>query len=189
MTNTADKLVKEVTIMSLKSSLSMKAAFLAIAMLISASVAVPVLAQDGIKVLERDAAKVLVPEGFYFEGQSAPTQMRNSGVAVIGEKRRVIVGLVDTSGYSADVAAKYEGFFITDSAVKVGGKELGTGAYGFGFTRDGKMNIHDVGGKTILTAETRDDSDLKRPRPLMLMVVTGELRFYKGRTYAVVSAN
>jgi len=146
-------------------------------------------AQDGVKVLERNEAKTFVPAGFYFEGQSAPTQMRNTGVATIGEKRHVIVGLVDTSGYSADVAAKYEGFFITDSKVKIGGKKLGTGAYGFGFTRDGKINIHDVGGKTILTAETKDDGDLKRPRPLMLMMVNGELRFYKGRTYAVLAAD
>jgi len=146
-------------------------------------------AQEGPKVLERDDAKVFVPVGFYFEGQSAPTQMRNSGVAVIGEKRHVIVGLVDTSGYSADIAAKYEGFFITDSPVSIGGKKLGTGAYGFGFTRDGKLNIHDIGGTTILTAETKNDDDLKRPRPLMLMTEGGELRFYKGRAYAVISGD
>ena len=172
----------------MRSELSKKAAWFAVA-LFSIATVTAVAAQDGVKVLERNEAKSFVPAGFYFEGQSAPTQMRNTGVAVIGEKRHVIVGLVDTSGYSADVAAKYEGFFITDSKVKIGGKKLGTGAYGFGFTRDGKINIHDVGGKTILTAETKDDAGLKRPRPLMLMVVGGELRFYKGRTYAVLSAD
>jgi ethanolamine utilization protein EutA (predicted chaperonin) len=175
--------------MYLKFDLSAKAAMAAIALLLIAGSAYTAAAQDSVKVLEGSAAKVFVPTGFYFEGQSAPTQMRNSGVATLGEKRHVIVGLVDTSGYSADVAAKYEGFFITDSDVEIGGKKLETGAYGFGFTRDGKINIHDIGGKTIVTAETRDDADLKRPRPLMLMVVNGELRFYKGRTYAVVAAD
>lgn len=166
---------------------SAKKIIMALAMLVAAGTAANAWAQDGVKVLERDEAKILVPEGFYFEGQSAPTQMRNSGVAVIGAKRHIIVGLVDTSGYSADIAAKYEGFFITDSPIKIGGKALGTGAYGFGFTRKGEIDIHDISGKTILTAETREDPGLKRPRPLMLMVEGGELRFYKGRTYAVLS--
>lgn len=165
---------------------TVKTAFVTAALLLAAF---SVSAQDGIKVLERDEAKIFVPEGFYFEGQSAPTQRRNSAVAVLGEKRHVIVGLVDTSGYSSDIAAKYEGFFITDSAIKIGGKTLPTGAYGFGFTRKGEIDIHDIGGKTILTAETREDPGLKRPRPLMLMLEGGELRFYKGRIYAVLSAD
>jgi hypothetical protein len=164
---------------------SVKLISLSIALLIAV---VSVSAQSGARVLDRDDAKLFVPEGFYFEGQSAATQMRNSGVAILGEKRHVIVGLVDTSGYSADIAAKYEGFFITDSPVKIGGKTLATGAYGFGFTRKGEIDIHDIGGKTILTAETKEDPGLRRPRPLMLMMEGGELRFYKGRTYAVISA-
>jgi hypothetical protein len=175
--------------MNMRMDLSARVASVMVAVAFIAGFAVSAAAQDAVKVLERNEAKIFVPSGFYFEGQSAPTQMRNTGVATLGEKRHVIVGLVDTSGYSADIAAKYEGFFITDSKVKVGGKKLGTGAYGFGFTRDGKVNIHDVGGKTIVTAETKDDPDLKRPRPLMFMVVNGELRFYKGRTYAVISAD
>lgn len=165
---------------------SVKLITLSIALLIAV---VSVSAQSGARVLDRDDAKLFVPEGFYFEGQSAATQMRNSGVAILGEKRHVIVGLVDTSGYSADIAAKYEGFFITDSPVKIGGKTLATGAYGFGFTRKGEIDIHDIGGKTILTAETKEDPGLRRPRPLMLMMEGGELRFYKGRTYAVISAD
>src|SRR5215207_105016 len=73
----------------------------------------------------------VVPTGFYFEGQSAPTQMRNSAAARFGPRHHVIAGMVDTSGYSVEVRAKYEGFFITDAAVVVEGQELQTGAYGF----------------------------------------------------------
>ena len=80
---------------------SVKLITLSIALLIAV---VSVSAQSGARVLDRDDAKLFVPEGFYFEGQSAATQMRNSGVAILGEKRHVIVGLVDTSGYSADIA-------------------------------------------------------------------------------------
>lgn len=138
-------------------------------------------------VLSKAKARKVVPRGFYFEGQSAPTQYRNSFVARKGAKRNVIVGLVDTSGYSSDIAAKYEGFLITDSKVWIGGKALPTGAYGFGFTNDGKLNVHDVGGRTILTAATRKDNGLRRPRPLMLKLSDDGLRFYKGRTYLVIS--
>ena len=54
------------------------------------------------------------PQGFYFQGLSAPTQTRNSAAARWGKDRHVIAGLVDTSGYSTEVRAKYEGFLITD---------------------------------------------------------------------------
>ena len=55
----------------------------------------------------------------------------------------MIAGLVDTSGYAADVRAKYEGFFITDAPVAINGSNLETGAYGFGFSNDGKLQILD----------------------------------------------
>jgi len=51
----------------------------------------------------------------------------------------VIAGLVDTSGYAADVREKYQGFLITDSPIRIGGSELGSGAYGFGFSNDGRF--------------------------------------------------
>src|ERR1700749_3504066 len=93
----------------------------------------------------------LTPQSFYFKGQSAPTQMRNTAAAQLGADRFVIVGLVDTSGYSADVRAKYEGFFITDSPIKINGESLATGAYGFGFSNDGKMRVMDLGGNDVMT--------------------------------------
>ena len=82
--------------------------------------------------------------GFYFQGRSATTQIRNSAAARFGSNRYVIAGLVDTSGYAADVRAKYEGFLITDSAIKINGVALGVGAYGFGFTNTGKLAILDL---------------------------------------------
>jgi hypothetical protein len=130
----------------------------------------------------------VVPTGFYFEGQSAPTQMRNSAAARFGEKRHVVVGMVDTSGYSADVRAKYEGFFITDSAIRVGGEELAAGAYGFGFTDDGKFNLFDVGGRQILSAGTTSDRALRRPRPLMMTKDGAQVRLYSGRSFVVIAA-
>src|SRR5258706_15927039 len=107
-----------------------------------------VIGQDSVTVLVGAELTRVVPPGFYFEGLSAPTQIRNSAAARFGTKRFVVAGLVDTSGYSTEVRAKYQGFFITDSPITVGGKDLSTGAYGFGFSDDGKFNVLDVGGNT-----------------------------------------
>jgi hypothetical protein len=138
-------------------------------------------------VLTGAALTRVVPTGFYFEGQSAPTQMRNSAAARLGEKRNVVAGMVDTSGYSTEVRAKYEGFLITDSGIEIGGETLPVGAYGFGFTDDGKFNVFDVGGNQILSVNAASDKDLRRPRPLQMIKATDELRLYSGRSYVHVS--
>lgn len=131
----------------------------------------------------------LVPNSFYFKGQSAPTQMRNTSAAKLGAERYVIVGLVDTSGYSAEVRAKYEGFFITDSPIKINGESLPTGAYGFGFSNDGKMNVMDLAGNDVLSVSSTNDKALRRPRPLMMTASEQGIRFYSRRDYVVITAN
>jgi hypothetical protein len=131
----------------------------------------------------------LVPNSFYFKGQSAPTQMRNTAAAKLGPERFVIVGLVDTSGYSAEVRAKYEGFFITDSPIKINGESLPTGAYGFGFSNDGKMHVMDIAGNDVLSVSSTNDKALRRPRPLMMTSSDQGIRFYSRRDYVVITAN
>lgn len=138
------------------------------------------------EVLNETSAARIVPTSFYFAGQSAPTQIRNSAVARLGKDRYVIAGLVDTSGYSTEISGKYEGFFITDSPVNIGGKKLGIGAYGFGFSTDKKLHIFDLSSKEIMVVETKADTDMKRPRPLMMTVAEGGVRFYKGKNYAFI---
>jgi hypothetical protein len=145
-------------------------------------------AQDAVTVLAGAELTRVVPPGFYFQGLSAPTQMRNSAAARFGSKRYVIAGLVDTSGYAADVRAKYEGFFITDSPIRINGTSLGTGAYGFGFSNDGKMQILDLAGNQVLSVSTIKDGALKRPRPLMMMKSADGVRFYNGKDYVTITA-
>jgi len=144
-------------------------------------------AQDRAVVLAGAELSRVVPPGFYFQGLSAPTQMRNSAAARLGKNRYVIAGLVDTSGYAADVRARYEGFLITDSAITINGSDLGTGAYGFGFGNDGKLNILDLAGNEILSVSTRKDKQMKRPRPLMMTRSGNDVRLYSGRDYAVIA--
>jgi hypothetical protein len=96
--------------------------------------------------------------------------------------------MVDTSGYAADVRARYEGFLITDSAITINGSELAVGAYGFGFSNDGKLNILDLAGKELISVSTTKDNQLKRPRPLMMTKSGDGVRLYSGKDYAVIAA-
>lgn len=144
-------------------------------------------AQERGTVLTGKELTRVVPTSFYFQGQSAPTQVRNSAAARFGGNRYVIVGMVDTSGYAADTRAKYEGFFITDSAIEINGHDLKIGAYGFGFSNDGKMNLLDLSGKEILSASTTKDTSLQRPRPLMMTKSGAGVRLYSGRDYVMIT--
>ena len=157
------------------------------AALLSLALPAVAMAQAWPKILEGDELTRVVPSSFYFEGQSAPTQMRNAAAVQFGAQRFTMAGLVDTSGYSSEVQAKYVGFFITDSPITVGGARLPTGAYGFGFAAGGWMNVMDVGGRRVLSVRARNDAGLPRPRPLMMMNARNGLRLYAGRSFVVIS--
>jgi hypothetical protein len=147
-----------------------------------------VMAQGGAAILTGADLTRVVPTGFYFQGLSAPTQMRNSAAARFGTDRYVISGLVDTSGYSADVRAKYVGFLITDSAITLNGESLPSGAYGFGFPTEGKMTVMDLAGKDLLSVPVTSDKALRRPRPLMMSSDPSGVRLYAGKDYVVIAA-
>src|SRR5437667_11643822 len=74
-----------------------------------------VIGQDSATVLVGAELTRVVPPGFYFQGLSAPTQMRNSAGARVRTKRFVVAGLVDPCGCAPDVRAKDEVVLITDS--------------------------------------------------------------------------
>jgi hypothetical protein len=158
------------------------------AMVLVASSAILARAQETVTILEGPALTRVVPAGFYYQGLTAPTQMRNAAAARFGEKRYLIAALVDTAGYAADVRAKYEGFFITDSPIKINGTDLNIGAYGFGFSSDGKMQILDLAGNQVLSTTTSKDNELKRPRPLMMTKAGDGLRFYNGKDYVSITS-
>lgn len=158
-------------------------------LVLTGSIVLGAVVQDKPTVVTGPDLTRLVPTSYYFKGQSAPTQMRNTAAAKLGAERFVIVGLVDTSGYSAEVRARYEGFFITDSPIKINGESLPTGAYGFGFSNDGKMNVMDIAGNDVLSVSSTNDKALRRPRPLMMTASEQGIRFYSRRDYVVISAN
>jgi hypothetical protein len=168
-------------------SRSISAALAAFAMLlILPGFRIPGAGQGFPVILSGSDLTHVVPVDFYFSGQRAPTQMRNSAAARLDANSLVIAGLVDTSGYSSEVKGKYEGFLITDAPIMVEGSELGTGAYGFGFSADAKMNIFDISGKKILSVAAHKDDALKRPRPLMMNANSPGVRLYDGRSYVTL---
>ena len=156
--------------------------------LVLLAITVSATAQDRATILTGTELTRVVPTSFYFQGLSAPTQMRNSAATRFGTTRFVIAGLVDTSGYSADIREKYVGFLITDSEITLNGTSLPAGAYGFGFGTEGKLTVMDVGGKDLLSVDITNDKALRRPRPLMMAADPGGVRLYNGRNYVVIAA-
>ena len=152
------------------------------------AITVSATAQDRATILTGTELTRVVPTSFYFQGLSAQTQMRNSAATRFGTTRFVIAGLVDTSGYSADIREKYVGFLITDSEITLNGTSLPAGAYGFGFGTEGKLTVMDVGGKDLLSVDITNDKALRRPRPLMMAADPGGVRLYNGRNYVVIAA-
>jgi hypothetical protein len=130
-----------------------------------------------------DVEKVF-PAAVYYCGQSAPAQIRNSGGVKFGDGHYVLASLVDTSGYSTGVAAKYQGYLITEVPITIGGKHLPVGAYGFGFLDGDRLLVTDLGGNDVLTAHTAKDTAMTRPRPLEVTDdPAGGFRLYAGRNY------
>jgi len=147
-----------------------------------------VVAQKGQPgLLNSDDLKHAVPSGYFFEGQSAPVQLRNSAGFRTADSKLVLAGLVDTSGYAADIQQKYEGFFITETKISVAGSALDPGAYGFGFTKDGKFLVMNVAGSELLNTASSSDK-LAHPVPLKMMQDGDGYRLYHGKNYVVVKA-
>ena len=124
---------------------------------------VRMVAQDSGTVLKPADTQKLLPASLYYKGQSATTQFRNSGGVKFADGFYVLATLVDTSGYSSDVSAKYQAYFITEIPIKIGGETLPAGVYGVGFIAGGKFVVTDVGAHDLLTENSKTDEGLKRP--------------------------
>lgn len=147
------------------------------------------VAQSGANTVLKPADLVkLFPATVYYCGQTAPVQMRNTGGVKFADGHYVLAGLVDTSGYSSGLAAKYQGYLIAEVPLTIGGKHLPAGAYGFGFLDGGKFLVTDLGGHDVLSAHSATDAAMSRPRPLEVTVdPAGGFRLYAGRAYVEFS--
>jgi hypothetical protein len=145
-------------------------------------------AQGSDTVLKASDTQKMLPASVYYRGQSAPTQLRNSGGVKFGDGFFVLATMVDNSGYASDVQAKYQAYFVTEVPIKVGDQNLAAGIYGIGFVADNKFVVTDVGAHEVLSVATTDDAGLKRPTPLQVMADPGGgFRLYAGRRYVKFS--
>jgi hypothetical protein len=160
----------------------------AVALAVMVMMPLTLRAQGGDTVLKPADMQKLLPAAVYYKGQSAPTQLRNSGGVKFSDGYFVLATLVDNSGYASDVAAKYQAYFVAEVPLKIGGQNLPAGVYGVGFIAGDKFVVTDVGGHDILTASSATDQAMKRPMPMQVMAdPAGGFRLYAGRRYVSLS--
>lgn len=142
------------------------------------------LAAGSDAVLKAADAQKMLPSAVYYKAQSASVQMRNSGGVKFADGYYMLAALVDTSGYSSDVASKYQAYLLTEVPLKFNGKTLPAGAWGIGFIGGNKFVVTDIGAHDVLTTSYATDEAIKRPTPLQVLAdPAGGFRLYEGRKY------
>jgi hypothetical protein len=145
------------------------------------------LAQQGSKhLLSADELKKAVPAEFFYRGQKASVQLRNAVGFQLADGKMALAALVDASGYSTAIQQKYQGMFITEAKLNIGGSELAPGEYGFGFAADGKFVVMDVANNDVLGTASQMDSELKRPVPLKLVEDGSGYKLYAGKKWVSI---
>jgi len=145
------------------------------------------VAQAGAQVLTGDELKKVVPTNYFFAGQAAPVQARNSvGFKTAGGKF-VLAALVDNSGYSTSIKEKYQGLFITETKLTFEGATLEPGEYGFGF-KDDKFIVMNVASTDLFTVASPTDDQIKHAVPLKLEKDGGGFKLYAGKKYVTFKA-
>jgi hypothetical protein len=154
--------------------------------IILAALLISALAQKSAPhLLNPEELKKVVPAEFFFSGQKAPTQLRNSAGFRLADAQVTFGALVDTSGYSSAVQQKYQGMLVTESKLNIAGTELPPGEYGFGFSSD-KFVIMNVANEDVLTVPYQTDGDLKRPVPLKMVEDGASYKLYAGRKWVAI---
>lgn len=145
-------------------------------------------AQAGAQILTGEQVKKIAPTTYYFAGQSAAVQQRNTAGLKNSAGKMVLAGLVDTSGYSTAIQGKYQGFLITEAKLAFDGVMLDPGEYGFGF-KEGKFIVMNVAATDLFSIASKDDDQIKHPVPLKLEKDGAGYRLYAGRNYVVLKAD
>ena len=137
-------------------------------------------AQGGFILVTGKAFDSAVPKDFYLEGNAIPTEKRNTVLVKTPAGARVVVGLIDTTGYSSQIKKKYIGMVIAEGGVSVCGIAVKVGSYGFGLDKpapnsdaDAHFNLYNQAGEKAGDCAAKKDTKLKQPRPLQVVVEKG----------------
>ncbi len=136
-----------------------------------------------------DKLSSLLPATVYFQGRSAPLQLRNAAGTDFNGRSIFWASLVDTSGYSTSVQARYQFYLVSEGPLHLGGVTVPAGAYGGGFLGD-RFLLMDPGGHTVLEGPLTNDTSLKRPRPLQIVPDgPSSVKLYLGRHWVLVQSD
>ncbi len=146
-------------------------------------------AQSAFQPLTGKAFDSALPRDFYLEGNAIPTEKRNAVLLKTPAGARLLVALIDTSGYSSQIQQKYIGMLIAESTVSVCAATVGVGSYGFGLERPGhgsageaKLFLYNQAGDKIGECTAQSDGEMKTPRPLQVVLdPVRPARLYLGR--------
>ncbi|MEJ2006719.1 MAG: hypothetical protein P8Z30_00945 [Acidobacteriota bacterium] len=164
----------------------------AASLLMSVMVAKPAVAQGVFKVETGQAFNKILPKDFVLEENAIPTQKRNSVLVSTPSGSRLVVGLLDTSGYSSQVQEKYLGMMINEGSLNVCGHSVAIGSYGFGLKKspgaaEGQASqfiLYNQNGQKVTECSAGWDAKIKSPRPLKVVVEGGSTaRLYLGRNW------
>jgi hypothetical protein len=131
-----------------------------------------------------------LPRDFYLEGNAIPTQKRNAALLKTPTGARLLVSLIDTTGYSSQIQEKYIGMMIVEGGATVCGQKLAVGSYGFGLVKPkaageaATFRLYDQAGKDVASCATKRDDAISRPRPLQVVLAAGQpAKLYLGREW------
>lgn len=137
-------------------------------------------------LLTTQELKKAVPDSYFFNGQSAPVQLRNSAGFRNAKGKMFLTAIVDTSGYSTDVQQKYTGLLITEAKVTIGDSSLEPGQYAFGTTKEGKFVVMNVAGDDVFSVPVTVDDKLMHPVPLKMAAEGDAYKLYLGKRWVAV---
>jgi len=133
-------------------------------------------AQGGFEVVTGQAFDRAIPADFYLEGNRIPVEKRNSALLKNGSGGRVVLGLIDTTGYSSQIQQKYTGMLITETKISVCGNNLGVGSYGFGLQRpagasddSAPFQIYNQAGTKVGECTAKKDTAASQAKPLSVV--------------------
>jgi hypothetical protein len=146
-------------------------------------------AQGAYEIVTGKAFDAAMVKDFYIEGNAIPTQKRNAVLVTTPAGARLLLALIDTSGYSSQIQQKYEGMIISEGDFTVCGLKVGVGSYGFGHTKpaatsgeDMKLSVYDQAGGKLGDCAGKKDAAMAQPKPLQVVVGTGQpAKLYLGR--------
>jgi hypothetical protein len=148
-------------------------------------------AQGAFEQLSGKAFESAIPNDFYLEGNRIPVEKRNAVLLKTPAGARLVLALIDTTGYSSQIQQKYIGMLITEGTVSVCSVSLSVGSYGFGLEKPpahtsgaAKFLVYNQAGEKVGDCAPKRDSAMKQPKPLSIVLSKeGGARLYLNRYF------